>query len=80
MAKKTVALDGLLQSDPLPAERGIVASEPAAAKQRAGEKRVTVALDGATYRRLRLHAANTDLTHQAILKRALAEYLKRANA
>lgn len=80
MAKKTVALDGLLQSDPPPAERGVAASEPSPAKQRGGEKRVTVALDGVTYRRLRLHAANTDLTHQAILQYALAEYLKRANA
>jgi len=29
---------------------------------------------------LRLHAAETDQTHQAILEAALAEYLKRANA
>jgi len=40
----------------------------------------TLALDGETYKRLRLHAAETDQTHQAILEAALAEYLKRANA
>ena len=32
------------------------------------------------YRRLRMHAAETDQTHQAILEIALAEYLKRTNA
>jgi len=44
--------------------------------KRPGEKRLTLALDGETYRRLRLHAAQTDQTHQAILEVALAEYLK----
>ena len=80
MAKKTVALDGLLQSDSLPAETVTATAEPAPVKKHAGGKRVTVALDGVTYRRLRLHAANTDLTHQTILERALAEYLNNANA
>jgi hypothetical protein len=51
-----------------------------APKKREGEKRLTLALDGETYRRLRMHAAETDQTHQSILERALAEYLKRANA
>jgi hypothetical protein len=48
--------------------------------KREGEKRLTLALDGDTYRRLRMHAAKTDLTHQAILETALAEYLKRTKA
>jgi len=39
-----------------------------------------LALDGDTYKRLRMHAAETDQTHQAILEVALAEYLKRTNA
>jgi len=39
-----------------------------------------VALDGDTYMRLKLHAAETDQTHQAILEAALANYLKRADA
>ena len=57
-------------------------SKPAAKapKKREGEKRLTLALDGETYRRLRMHAAETDQTHQAILEVALAEYLSRANA
>ena len=80
MAKKTLELDGLLKSD---APEG-AAPEPqrqvVPPKKRAAERRVTVALDGATYRRLRLHAANTDATHQTILARALTEFLKRANA
>jgi predicted transcriptional regulator len=56
-------------------------SRPASApKKREGEKRLTLALDGETYRRLRMHAAETDQTHQDILEAALAEYLNRANA
>lgn len=51
-----------------------------APKKREGEKRLTLALDSETYRRLRMHAAETDRTHQAILEVALAEYLKRATA
>lgn len=51
-----------------------------APKKREGEKRLTLALDGETYRRLRRHAAETDQTHQDILETALAEYLARANA
>ena len=49
-------------------------------KKRAGEKRLTLALDGETYRRLRLHAAQTDQTHQDILEYALMQYLNGTNA
>ena len=87
MAKKPVALDGLLNTDSRPTNTGIpqrgaghgTAQDKKSAK-RPGEKRLTLALDGETYKRLRLHAAETDQTHQAILEAALAEYLKRANA
>jgi len=48
--------------------------------KRDGEKRLTLALNGETYRRLRLHAANADRTHQSILEEALAEYLNSVNA
>ncbi len=48
--------------------------------KRVGENRLTLALDGDPYKRLRVRAAEADLTHQAILEVALAEYLKRANA
>ncbi|NYS26383.1 CopG family transcriptional regulator [Rhodobacteraceae bacterium 2376] len=88
MAKKAVTLDGLLNTENRPADTGIPqrGSEPASAatkpapKKREGEKRLTLALDGETYRRLRMHAATTDQTHQDILERALAEYLKSVNA
>ena len=88
MAKKSVALDGLLNTENRPTDTGIPQrgaapsnTEPKPApKKREGEKRLTVALDGETYRRLRMHAALTDQTHQDILETALAEYLKRANA
>lgn len=86
MAKKPVALDGLLNTQSRPTDTGIPqrgAGQAAAQDKkpkREGEKRLTLALDGETYRRLRMHAAETDQTHQAILETALAEYLNRANA
>ncbi len=87
MAKKPVALDGLLNTESRPTDTGIPqrgaghsAAQDKKTAKRPGEKRLTLALDGETYKRLRLHAAETDQTHQAILEAALAEYLKRANA
>ncbi len=85
MAKKTVVLDGLLNTQNRPKDTGIPqrgAGMPSEEKKpkRDGEKRLTFALDGKTYRRLRLHAAETDQTHQAILETALADYLNHANA
>ena len=88
MPKKSVSLDGLLNTETRPSEtgipqRGAVPVSPdkkPATMKREGEKRVTLALDASTYRRLRIHAAKTDQTHQAILESALAEYLKRASA
>ena len=88
MVKKPVALDGLLNTQSRPTDTGIPqrgavplnAGPRPAPKKREGEKRLTLALDGETYRRLRMHAAETDQTHQDILEAALAEYLNRANA
>ena len=88
MAKKPVVLDGLLNTQSRPTDTGIPQRGAAplntgkklARKKREGEKRLTLALDGDTYRRLRIHAAETDQTHQDILEAALAEYLNRANA
>lgn len=83
MAKKPVALDGLLNTESRPTDTGIPqrgAGQGTKPAKRPGEKRLTLALDGDTYKRLRLHAAETDQTHQAILEAALAEYLKSANA
>lgn len=88
MAKKPVTLDGLLNTLGRPTDTGIpqrgaaplTNGQKTAPKKREGEKRLTLALDGDTYRRLRMHAAKTDQTHQDILEIALAEYLNRANA
>jgi hypothetical protein len=87
MDKKPVALDGLLNTESRPTDTGIPqrgagqgAAQDKKLAKRPGEKRLTLALDGETYKRLRLHAAETDQTHQAILKTALTEYLRRANA
>ncbi len=85
MAKKPVALDGLLNTRSGPTDTGIpqrgAAPAPTAKKaKREGEKRLTLALDGETYRRLRMHAAATDKTHQAILEEALSTYLDQVNA
>ena len=86
MPKKPVDLDGLLDTETRPTDTGIPqrGAEPTApgkeiaTKKRKGEKRLTLALNSATYRRLRMYAAETDQTHQAILETALAEYLNRA--
>ena len=86
MPKKPVALDGLLNTDTRPTDTGIPQRGAASSrgkkplKNREGERRVTLALDARTYRRLRVHAANTDQTHQTILESALAEYLKHASS
>ena len=87
MVRKSLSLDGMLNTQTRPIDTGIPQrgagllqpSKPAAKapKKRAGEKRLTLALDGDTYRRLRMHAAETDQTHQDILETALTEYLKR---
>jgi hypothetical protein len=82
MSKKPVVLGGLVNPDKRPTDTGIPQRGAAPAPRppkREGEKRLTLALDGETYRRLRRHAAETDLTHQTILERALAEYLNSAN-
>lgn len=88
MAKKAVVLEGLLNTESRPVDTGIpqrgaahVIAEPKPApKKREGEKRLTLALDGDTYRRLRIYAATTDQTHQDIMERALAEYLSSVKA
>lgn len=88
MAKKAVTLEGLLNTESRPVDTGIPQRgagsagdwQKPAPKKREGEKRLTLALDGETYRRLRMHAATTDQTHQDILERALAEYLERAKS
>ncbi len=87
MAKKPVALDGLLNIENRPTDTGIPqrgkghgAPRDRKLTKRLSEKRPTLALDGETYKRLRLYAVETDQTHQAILEAALAEYLKRVNA
>ena len=39
-------------------------------------KRLSLTLDAETYRQLRLHAVETDRTHQAILEEAARAYLR----
>ena len=83
MAKKPVTLDGMLNTETRPTDTGIPqrgAGQGKKPTKRPGEKRLTLALDGETYKRLRMHAAETDQTHQAILEAALTEYLNSANA
>ena len=81
MPKKPVVLEGLLTTESRAGEAGTPqrGTEPILpAKKPPSKKRITLALDGASYRRLRIYAAETDQTHQAILESALAEYLNRA--
>jgi hypothetical protein len=88
MVKKPVVLDGLLNTQSRPNDTGIPQrgaapfnnAQKQTPKKREGEKRLTLALDGDTYRRLRMHAAETDRTHQDILEAVLADYLDHVNA
>lgn len=83
MVRKSLSLDGILNTQTRPTDTGIpqrgASLQPARkVRNREGEKRLTLALDGDTYRRLRVYAAKIDQTHQSILETALVEYLKRA--
>jgi len=81
--KKGLDLGGMIDTTASPKNTGIPqrGAEAGAKKpKREGAKRLTLALDGTTYKRLRMHAAETDQTHQEILETALAEYLNHANA
>ena len=87
MTKKApVNLDDLVQMDPPSAQDGIpqrgapTATRRSAPQPRNEGKRLTLALDTKTYRRLRMYAAQHDFTHQTILETALMEFLERANA
>ncbi|AKP00223.1 hypothetical protein MALG_05095 (plasmid) [Marinovum algicola DG 898] len=81
MAKKSgVNLDGMIDPSARVRSTGIPQRGAEKPPKREGAKRLTLALDGDTYRRLRLHAAETDRTHQDILETALAEYLKNVKA
>lgn len=82
MGKKAVSLEGMLDPTSRPSpegipQRGTSSAEPSRPAKRVGEKRLTLALDGETYRRLRMYAAESDQTHQAILEAALLSYLRR---
>jgi len=86
MSKKPVTLDGLLNTGTRPTDTGLPqrgtshsAQEEKKRPKRIAEKRLTLALDGETYRRLRMHAATTDQTHQDILEAALKTYLIRVS-
>lgn len=94
MAKKTVALDGLLNTQDRPKDTGVqqrgaasrerkppesLKAENEKKPKREGEKRLTLALDGVTYKRLRLHAVDVDRTHQDIIEDALKQYLNDVN-
>ena len=82
MAKQPMKLDGLVDPGSRPASGG--------ARQRGGHKpsgqaaptaspkRLSVVLDAETYRSLRIHAVETDRTHQDIISDAVARYLRGA--
>ena len=82
MAKKAVELDGLLEEKIRPTDTGIPQRGDEEKLQKAPERRrrLTLALDESTYRRLRLYAAQTDQTHQKILEQALRVYLEKKGA
>lgn len=91
MVKKSLSLDGMLNTQARPTDTGIPqrGTEPKQArtfsthkmlKKRPDEKRLTLALDGETYRRLKMYAATSNQTHQKILEKALKNHLHEEGA
>ena len=91
MVRKSLSLDGMLNSKSRPIATGIpqrgAEIQPARTldirrppKKRLDEKRLTLALDGTTYRQLRMYAAASNQTHQEILEKALKNLLDEEGA
>lgn len=81
MVKRPITLEGIVNPQERPIETGIPQRGAAfQTKKRKGEKRLTVALDEMTYRRLKLYAAREDKSHQSILETALVDFLNYVNA
>jgi hypothetical protein len=79
MAKKPQQPTGLagILARPGTAARPAEVSAPAVQATAGAPKALTVKLTPELYRRLRMHAATHDLTHQAAMVTALVEYLDR---
>lgn len=91
MVRKSLSLDGILNTQTRPTDTGIpqrgAEIQPARTldirktpKKRPDEKRLTLALDGKTYRQLRMYAAASNQTHQEILEKALKNLLREEGA
>lgn len=65
---KTVSLDGMLNPD---------AGQTAPVQDGGQRKKISLHLSPADYKRLRLHAVESGLTHQDIAERAMREFLDR---
>ena len=76
MSKKALDLDSLVNPEARPAAAGLSQRGQEEAKMR----RLSLSLDAAAYRRLRLHAVDCHQTHQDILYRALIQYLDSCDA
>lgn len=78
-AKSGAEAEGLGVSKPKTRPRAQAKPKPAPEQQSTPvgpPKRLSLTLDAETYRQLRLHAVETDRTHQAILEEAARAYLR----
>ncbi|MDE0524483.1 MAG: CopG family transcriptional regulator [Boseongicola sp.] len=85
MAKKPVTLNGLLYAERHPTDIGMPQREAGLPlleekPKREGERRLTLALDGETFGRSRLHAVETDPRHPALLEQGLESNPDQADA
>ncbi len=72
--KKGISLEGVINTHAQPENTGLT-QRGNKHERRPNAKKLTVELDGETYKRLRLYAAETGQTHQEILEGAVKEVL-----
>ncbi len=68
--KKGISLEGVINTQTAPKNTGLT-QRGTRHERRPNAKKLTVELDGETYKRLRIYAAETGLTHQEILEGAV---------
>ena len=73
---KAAGLDTVLPGTKKKGESDAAAMKTVARKTAEGTKALTVKVSPELYRRLRLHALDSDMSHQNILVAALEQYLR----
>ncbi len=74
--KKGISLEGVINTKAQPENTGLT-QRGTKRERRPNAKKLTVELDGETYKRLRIYAAETGQTHQEIMEGAVRGVLMR---